>query len=261
MKARRSVLSRMLRPKLHLVETEMEGFDVRAAVLAGSRRVVVWDTLAHPEQMNVVHALAAGLPVTVVYSHADWDHAWGTCGIEEVEQVVAHEAAAARFQDDVPAELERRRSVDGNRWQAVCLVAPTRTFAERLTLDLGNLRLELHALPGHTPDCIVGFVPRWGVLLAGDTVETPVPVVNDAAAIPGWVSALEHWRHDARVRTVVPSHGPVGGPELLHETAAYLRTLRQGGRHRRLEELPAFYRDTHERNVRLVRATPEPRSY
>lgn len=231
----------------------MEDFDVRAAVLLGNTGAVVWDTLAHPAQMAPVSDLVGGRSTTVVYSHADWDHAWGTSGLGRVEQVVAHEAALRRFATDVADELAVRQASDDRVWDAVRLVPPTRTFVEDLTLDLGGLTLELHALPGHTVDSIVGLVPERGVLFAGDAVETPLPFVNDAAAVAGWGRALEGWLDDARVETVIPSHGPVGGPDLLRRTAGYLRTISVERELALPGDLTPFYRETHERNVRLMR--------
>lgn len=236
---------------LHLLETEVEAFDVRAAVLVGAERAVVWDTLAHPSQMAQVENLVGELPVTVVYSHADWDHAWGACGIADVESVVAQHSAAVRFATDVPAELEARLRTDAEAWKAVHLVPPTTTFADELTLDLGGVTLYLHALPGHTPDCIVGFVPEWGVLLAGDTVETPLPVVNDGGTVGEWVERLERWRNDDAVTSVIPAHGRTDGRELIGETVAYLRSLLEGTA-TDVGAVPAFYRKTHEDNVRAM---------
>ncbi|MCG6956135.1 MAG: MBL fold metallo-hydrolase [Gemmatimonadetes bacterium] len=247
---------RTLRPGLHLLETEVEDFDVRSVVLVGSERAVVWDTLAHPSQMAPVARLVGDLPVTVVYSHADWDHAWGTCGLGRAT-VVAHEAALARFASDVPSELDARRRADPDLWRAVELVPPEVTFEERHVVDLGGAALLLHALPGHTPDCIVGVVPEWGVLLAGDTVETPLPVVNDGAAVPGWTKYLERWRDDAGVAQVIPAHGRLGGRELIGETLAYLRALLEGASPDP-GEVPPFYEDTHRRNVRVVADAVKP---
>lgn len=254
---------RRLRPGLHLVETEVEDFDVRAAVIIGAERAVVWDTLAHPSQMSGVTGLLAGkarvagsaaapLPVTVVYSHADWDHAWGTSALGEVEDVVAHAHAARRFRGDVPAELESRCGREPGMWNDVRLVPPTVLFEREHLLDLGGVTLELRALPGHTPDCIVGFVPEWGVLLAGDTVETPLPVVNDGSAVSAWAAALEGWLADTRVVTVVPAHGPVGGRELLERNVRYLEALAAGDGPADLSGLPPFYRETHRRNRDLT---------
>ncbi|HSG09831.1 MAG TPA: MBL fold metallo-hydrolase [Longimicrobiales bacterium] len=230
----------------------MEDFDVRAVVLVGDTRAVLWDTLAHPGHMAAVEALVGALPVTVVYSHADWDHAWGTCGLDRVDEVVAHEFAAHRFRTDVPEELKRRRTAAPDEWADVVLVPPGRTFRTRLTLDLGGASLDLHPLPGHTPDCLVGFVPEWGVLLAGDTVETPLPVVNDGAAVAGWVARLRQWIATPGFDTVVPSHGRTGGLELLQETAAYLEGLGTNAPPPG-EALTSFYDETHRRNVAAVR--------
>ena len=230
---------------------------MRSAVLVGDARAVVLDTLAHPGQMAGVAALVGDLPVAVVYTHADWDHAWGTGGLTRVDQVVAQAAATHRFRTDVPEELARRRGVAPGVWDDVTLVPPGRTFETRMSLDLGGATLELHALPGHTPDCLVGYVPEWGVLLAGDTVETPLPVVNDGAVVPDWARRLRAWTQVAGVTLVVPSHGRVGGLELLDETAAYLEGLVTGAAPPD-EALTSFYEETHRRNVAAIRgAVPD----
>lgn len=243
---------RTLRPGLHLLETEVEGFDVRAAVVVGNEAAVMFDTLDHPRRMAGVVELVGGRPCTVVYSHADWDHAWGTCGLTAFREVVAHTAAAERFEDDVPTELSRRTAEDRERWDGLELVAPTRVFDGVLALPLGGVTLELHALPGHTPDCLVGWLPEWGILLAGDTVETPLPVVNDGAAVPGWIQGLESWLLREDVALVVPSHGRVGGLELVANTRDYLQALSAPGGPRVPGELAPFYAETHGANLRAM---------
>jgi glyoxylase-like metal-dependent hydrolase (beta-lactamase superfamily II) len=257
---------RTLRPGLHLLEAEVEDFDVRAALLIGQDRAVMWDTLAHPAQMEGVVGFLARLrggagagdeprtsfPLTVVYSHSDWDHAWGTCALGDAEAVVAHTHAAERFRTDVPAELEARRGREPGVWDVVRLVPPTVLFERTHAVSLGGATLELHALPGHTADCIVGFVPEWGVLLAGDTVETPLPVVNNGASVAGWAEKLERWLNERRVTTVVPSHGLVGGSELLADNVRYLRGLSAGKGPAVPSALSPFYRDTHRRNLELA---------
>ena len=112
------------------------------------------------------------------------------------------------------------------------------------------MTLELHHLPGHTPDTIVGFVPEQGLLLMGDTAETPFPVVPADSPLSVWIEGLERWERDPRVRTVVPAHGPIGGVEILQRNIHYLRGLLDGRPPPVTEPLTDFYRKTHEQNLR-----------
>lgn len=251
-------LLKELQPGLWLTELQLEEFDVRGVVLLGSERAVVWDTLSHPRDMGGVPELVGGRPVTIVYSHADWDHVWGTAGLPPGE-VVAHAACLERFSDDVPATLDKKLGERPDLWTDVRLIPPSRTFESELTLDLGDLWLVIHHLPGHTRDCCVGFVPERGLLLMGDTVETPFPVINEAGALEIWIDRLEEWAGDDRVRTVIPAHGPIGGREILRNTIHYLKTLQSGGEPQVPATLTAFYRETHENNRRLAAGgTPPP---
>lgn len=176
------------------METRLEDFDVRGAVVRGRSRVVIWDTLARPGDMGGVAGTTGDLPVSVVYSHGDWDHVWGTGGLGRGwEEVVAHEKCGSRFEEEIPGTLAERRASAPGEYDGVTLVPPTRTFRERLDLDLGGVTLELHSLPGHTPDTIVGVLPEWGILLGGDAVEDPLPYLNAGVFLEEWAEGLEGW--------------------------------------------------------------------
>jgi len=162
----------------------------------------------------------------------------------------AHERARARFTSDVPAALAEKQAAEPGVWDDVVLVPPTEGIERRGVIELGGLSLELHALPGHTLDCIVGFVPERGLLLAGDTVETPFPVVPADSLLAGWISELERWASDDRVRTVVPAHGRIGGREVLVDTVAYLGAILRGQPIEPQGVLTPFYRQTHLANIR-----------
>lgn len=236
---------------LYLSEQSPDVCEVRGAVIVGRERAVVWDTLLHPDDLAGVAAFVRGRPVSVVYSHADWDHCWGTGGLEALyTEVIGHESCLERFHDesDVEATLAAKIAED-ERYRAVRLVPPTRTFREHLTLELGGLTLGLHALPGHTRDCIVGFSPELRVLLGGDAVEAPLPLVYEHSPLGAWSERLEGWLGDRRVRSVVPSHGAVGGRELLERNLAYLRALREGRVPDVGGDLEPFYAAAHEKNL------------
>jgi glyoxylase-like metal-dependent hydrolase (beta-lactamase superfamily II) len=254
----------------------MEEFDVRGAVVTGQREAVIWDTLARPEDMRGVAELAGRLPTTVIYSHGDWDHVWGTAGLSRPWQaVVAHRACGPRFDEELPRTLSERRAATPGEYDEVRIVPPTHLFSETMTLDLGGIRLELHSLPGHTPDSVVAFIPEWGTLLAGDAVESPLPFLNPGSPLAGWARGLEDWwaildgwgeDRDASPGStvrgeeggggqpmVIPSHGRLGGPELLLDTSRYLRALDEGRDPELPLELSPFYRETHAANRVLAR--------
>lgn len=237
--------------RIWIKEVELDVYGVRGAVLLGDTASVVFDSLSRPADMADIVPLLHGRPVTVVYSHADWDHVWGTAGLPWT-RVVAHEGAVGRFASDVPGTLARMRAEEPGRWDEVILVPPGETFADRLTLDLGGLTLELSHLPGHTADSIVGFVPEEGILLAGDTVETPFPCLGKDGGLSAWIAALRNWAADERVRLVIPAHGACGGREVIGRSAAYLEALAVGRPADVPPDIPEFYRETHRDNVRIA---------
>lgn len=241
-----------LHPGLILLDSAVDDFDVRAVVVLGRSRALVWDTLAHPAALRPAREIVGGRETVVVYSHGDWDHVWGTGALTAPADVIAHARCARRFASEIPEELERRRRSEPDRWSEVAIVPPRRVFEDALELDLGDLSLHLEELPGHTDDSAVAWIPARGVLLAGDAVETPLPVVNDPAAVPGWIDGLRRWTREPRLRLVVPSHGPVGGVELVEQTLGYLERLVEGRPPKVPAGAPPFYRRTHADNVRRM---------
>lgn len=241
------------RPELWLTELHLEEFNVRGAVIIGEKGAVIWDSLSHPRDMQPVWTLLAQKDWQLVYSHADWDHVWGTAGLSyQNKTITAHTNCLARFSDDVPRELQEMRAGEPDKWNEVVLVPPTQIFETEFSIDLGNVTLMLHHLPGHTRDCIVGFIPEWSTLLAGDTVEAPLPVINLDSPLDDWIAGLKKWANDARVKHVIPSHGKIGSRELILQNVVYLQNLRSGSALEVPENLDPFYRETHQENLRLM---------
>jgi glyoxylase-like metal-dependent hydrolase (beta-lactamase superfamily II) len=238
---------------LYVTESRLDDFDVRGVVVIGSERTVVWDTLSHPSDMRPLLPLLRDRKASVVYSHADWDHIWGTAAIP-YHEVIAHRLCQERFSTDVPRCLADKRLQEPEKWDEVVLIPPTATFDTQMSLDLGGVTLELHHLPGHTRDCCVGFIPEWGLLLAGDVVETPLPVVEEDSPLQLWVAALERWEAETRIKTVIPAHGPIGDRSLLTRNISYLRGLSDGSATTSLPtEMSPFYVSTHAQNLRYAR--------
>lgn len=225
--------------------------SVRALVLLGERYTVVFDTLYAPRDMAPVLALASERrqPLLVVNSHADYDHAWGNCAFPGAP-IVGHRATRERLLAEGHVLLAKQRE-DPERYAGVRLCPPDIVFDRSMAIDAGGFTLALHHVPGHTRDCIVAHVPEQRLLLGGDCVEDPIPLLNDGP-LDAWIAALRDWDDPARVETVIPAHGPVSGRDLLARNAAYLQSLLDGRADgwQPSAATPAFYRDAHADNVR-----------
>ena len=240
-----------------LAEVESDSLDVRGALIVGDKRAVIWDTLSHPNDMKPYLPLIQNKELIIVYSHADWDHIWGTAGLPyEHRLVIGHSTSLMRFETDVPETLHKRKIAEPTQWDEVKLVKPNLTFQSELSMNLGSITLSLHMLAGHSPDCIVAFIPEHGILLAGDTVETPFPAIYEDSPLDVWIAELDRWTHDPRLQTVIPAHGTIGGYEVIQSNANYLQDVRDGREIHIPDGLSDFYVETHKRNIKYGRCNP-----
>jgi cyclase len=100
---------------------------------------------------------------------------------------------------------------------------PTLTFAERLTLHLGERQVELHHVgPAHTTNDIVAWLSEARVLFVGDVVLPGCTPFSLMGSIRGSLAALEKLRGFG-AQTVVGGHGEISGPEAFDQTESYLR--------------------------------------
>ncbi len=86
------------------------------------------------------------------------------------------------------------------------LLAPTRTYSQRLTLFQGDREIRLIHLPGHTRGDTVVFLPREKVLITGDLLDV-MPYVGHGSPA-AWSRSLTRLR-ELDFELIVPGHGPV----------------------------------------------------
>ena len=88
-------------------------------------------------------------------------------------------------------------------------VLPTLTFEDRITLRQGAREVEVrHAGRGHTRGDAIVLLPAEGILVAGDLVVAPVPLVG-TTSFPNDYGATLDTLLALRPRVIVPGHGPV----------------------------------------------------
>lgn len=212
------------------------GTTVDAFIVVTARYVILVDTMTGPETAAAMLELAAPhlhseRRLLVINTHADWDHCWGNqlfsgVAVRHAAPIVATRRCAARLHAPETAQtLARMRTEDPARFTAVRLTSPTVLFDDRLTIDGGDLTLELFATPGHTEDHLSIFIPEARLLLAGDAAEAPFPFVSTSPALPALRASLRAQAalHPAHA---LYCHAPVtAGPALLARNIAYFDRL------------------------------------
>ncbi|MEW2087330.1 MBL fold metallo-hydrolase [Streptomyces sp. NPDC005283] len=161
-------------------------------------------------------------PRTVVNTHFHGDHTFGNQFFPEA-LVVAHERTRTEMS---AAGLGLTGLWPGVCWGDLELTLPHITFGDRMTLYVGGVRAELvHIGPAaHTTNDTVVWLPEQRVLFTGDLVMSGAMPFCLMGSVSGSVRAMKRLRGFDAV-TVVPGHGPVGGPELIDSTEAYFRWL------------------------------------
>jgi glyoxylase-like metal-dependent hydrolase (beta-lactamase superfamily II) len=117
------------------------------------------------------------------------------------------------------------KAKDPEAYGPVVPTPPTVCFEGGLTLDGGDLTVELVPTPGHAPGHVSLWLPEIRTLLAADAAEPPFPFARSTQDLPDLRASL------ARLASLEPEvalycHAPVdAGPGLLDDNIAYFDTL------------------------------------
>ena len=207
-------------PGVHCIEEPLHTERVKSFLVVGSRRALLIDTGMGVGDLRLVVRELTDLPVTVVQSHAHFDHIGGTHQFAADCEVLAHPAQAGLLREGVGQERLRRafapESLLGPLPDGFSLaqfevpgVEPSGFVGEGDRFDLGGRELEVLEAPGHGVGLLAFLDRERGVLWGTD------------AAYPGALYAqmddsdLDAYRATMRrladlaptLRTVYPAHG------------------------------------------------------
>jgi cyclase len=170
------------------------------AIVAGDH-ALVYDTHMTLEHARAIRDHLAALGVTrfdVVLSHWHTDHIAGNEGFADCP-IMALEMTAR-------AMAENREKLETGDPPIRPVVMPSRTFADRLDLTIGDRRVQLHHFDIHSHDGCVLWLPDEGILFAGDTLEDTVTYISEPAHIETHIAELDRmatWP----IRRILPNHG------------------------------------------------------
>ena len=200
-----------------------------AGFVVGGGGVVSIDSCATERRtrayLDAIEAHGVGPVTTLVNTHQHGDHTNGNC-LFEVATVIGHRQCRAGV---LATPIGGREEIFGVvDWGDLELRAPDVTFDARLDVHAGETLIELHhfGAPAHTGGDVVAWLPEHEVLFAGDLVFNGSTPFFLRGSLVGSLAALDHLR-ELGASTIVPGHGPVGGPELLDQVADYLGWIQQ----------------------------------
>ncbi len=211
-------------------------FISNAGFIVTPQGVVVIDALGSP---NLAEELVAAVrqvttqPVRyVVVTHYHADHIYGLQVLKDLGATVIAQRAGQEYLNSETAQLRLAASrVELAPWIDVRtrLVPADKWLDADMVLELGGEKLHIrHVGPAHTPEDLVVYAERAGVLFAGDVVfRGRVPYVGQADS-RAWIDALSGLIA-LRPRIIVPGHGPMSTDPVadLELTRDYLVFLRK----------------------------------
>ncbi|GAA4673145.1 MBL fold metallo-hydrolase [Pseudonocardia yuanmonensis] len=172
--------------------------DLTTGLVLGAERALVIDTRGdHVQGGELAAAVRAvtALPVTVVLTHAHFDHCFGTAAFLPAP-VLAHPGCRAALERTGAAQRDHwvahyRAHGDTGTAAALAATEPVPPDPAPATLDLGGREVALVAPgPGHTDHDLAVHVRDAGVLFAGDLLESGAPPDYEDAHPLGWADAV-----------------------------------------------------------------------
>jgi glyoxylase-like metal-dependent hydrolase (beta-lactamase superfamily II) len=108
----------------------------------------------------------------------------------------------------------------------VTIVTPTVAVADRLTLTQGARTIEVrHLGAGHTAADLVVHLPRERIVITGDLVVAPIPLVGSTSLPSAFAATLDRLLA-LEPAVIVPGHGPVMRDDAyVRREARMLRSL------------------------------------
>jgi glyoxylase-like metal-dependent hydrolase (beta-lactamase superfamily II) len=166
----------------------------------------------------------------LINTHYHLDHSLGNSEFAKLGAVIiSQENAKENMQKAGEGMLQRAQQsgVSPQDLEGTKLSYPTLTFGDRLTLYLGNNRIEIIFLgPSHTSGSVLVYVPQEKVLFAGDLLFTDFhPFLGDAN-IEGWIKVLDYIM-TMDVDKIIPGHGPVSTKKDVADLKKYLLVFDQ----------------------------------
>ncbi len=195
--------------------------DTKMYLLIGSERALLVDAgLGTGDLRGLVEGLIGNLPLDVVITHAHPDHIAALGQFEDRYDVYMNHRdlpMARRFREQLGYQLDLTAIND---------------LGEGMVFNLGDRKLRVYEVPGHSAGHVVLFDEEQGLLVASDAFGSNRPTISDSlwmqfpgmAPIDEYLSTLQRFRAQVagKVKLIYGGHN-----DTPFEGEAYLDSLQQ----------------------------------
>ena len=225
---------------------EAADFNYGSVVLHKAKKAIVFDTMECVANGKQVKDYLRDLGVdhfTVVNTHWHFDHIGGNSLYQDDVIIATSESRRRMEQNKKLIETGGKGEVGGNPGDVDTIafietsfpvVCPNITFNTSLELYLEDTKVELFNIHIHTRDCLVGYLPQEKILIPGDTLEAPLPLIIEVGNIPVHIENLKKL-NEMDIKLIIQSHGNLerydkGGYDksLIDNTINYLTKILSG---------------------------------
>lgn len=165
----------------------------------------------------------------VVHSHFHPDHTLGAAALTLAPgaEILASIEDKKHYEEWCLEDFAAKKAAEPELYAGVEFPMPTRYLTEPEVFDDGEQRLEIrHLGHGHTAGDVVGWMPKYGILLSGDVVENHSYYNIANGNLESWVEVIDELL-EWPIKTIIPGHGHVGGVEMAELSRRFFFDLRQ----------------------------------
>jgi len=215
--------------------------------VAGKNGILVIDTTFSPHHATLMLRKIRSItqkPIRYVFNtHHHSDHTFGNQVFSA--KVVAcrecRETMSTLLETEWSKESIQKWTDENPEWKEklanLKITLPDLIFDEKYEIDLGNLKVSLRHLGGHTKDSSVAYIPSSKVLFAGDLIfQGRYPYTKDAD-VQRWLSALKTIQH-MDFEVLVPGHGFLCNKKEVENLIGYFEDLLENCKRFIQENLP-----------------------
>ena len=197
---------------------EAADFNYGSVVLHKAKKAIVFDTMECVANGKRVKDYMHDLGIdhfTVVNTHWHFDHIGGN-SLYQDDIIIATSESRRRMEQNkklietggkgevgrAPGDVDTIAFIE----TPFPVVYPNITFNDRLELYLDNIKIELFNIHIHTRDCLVCYIPEEKILIPGDTLEAPLPLIIEVGNIPTHIKNLKKL-NEMDIKIIIPMHG------------------------------------------------------